>query len=226
MEANLNKIINMRINRTIENLKKNNINSVFVPSGKEALALLESLLIPGESIGVGGSVTLDEIGALNLLRNGKYNFLDRYDKSLTNEELGNLQRKALAADTFICSSNAITETGYLYNVDGRGSRSAAFVFGPKRLIVIAGYNKIVPNMEAAVLRVKETACPANCIRLDIDSFCMKNGRCIEDSCSKENLMTIDAGSCEHSICTSAVISGYQNDKNRIVVIIVGEELGY
>lgn len=226
MEANLNKIINMRISETITNLRKNNINAVYVPGKEEALALLKSLLISGETIGVGGSVTLDQIDAMTLLRSGEYNFLDRYDKSLNKDELFELQRKALAADTFICSTNAITQNGYLYNVDGRGSRAAAFVFGPKRVLVFAGYNKIVPTLRDAVERVKNTACPANCVRLDIDSYCMKNGHCFSPGCDNNDLMATSAGECEKSICCSSVITGHQNDKNRITVVIIGEMLGY
>lgn len=226
MEANLNKVINMRITKTIENLKKNNMNAFFVPSKVEALALLKSMLVKGETISVGGSVSLDEIDAFSVIRNTDYNFLDRYDKNLTNEQRFEVLRKGLLADTFITGTNAITENGCLYNVDGTGNRVAALVFGPKRVIVIAGYNKIVPDLASAVVRVKKTACPANTVRLDIDSFCEKNGHCIKDYCDNRDLMTIPAGSCENCICSTSVVTASQRLKNRINVVIVGEELGY
>ncbi len=226
MDANLSKLINMRISKTIDNLKKNNINALYVPSKETALAFLKSILVNGESIAVGGSVTLDEIGALPLLRSGQYAFIDRYDKSATKEEIEERKRAGLLADTFITGTNAITESGCLYNVDGTGNRAAAFVYGPKRVIVLVGYNKIVPNLADAVVRVKRTACPANTIRLDSNTYCEKNGHCIKDVCDARNFMTLPAGLCKESICCSAVISAYQRNKDRITVIIIGEELGY
>jgi len=226
MNANLAKVVNMRISRTIENLEKNNMKAVYVPSSKEALALVNTLLVPGETIAVGGSVTLDETGILNLIRSGKYNFIDRYDKTASPEVINERRRQGLLADTFVMSSNAITEEGQLYNVDGSGNRVSALIFGPKRVIIVAGYNKIVPTLADAVTRVKKIAAPANTVRLDCDTFCEKHGRCIKDYCDSSSLMGIPAGACPKTICCTAVVSGSQREKNRITVIIVGEELGY
>lgn len=226
MESNLNKLITMRITRTIENLKKNNMNAVFVPSRVEALALLKTLLKEGETIAVGGSVTLNETGALDYIRNGKFNFIDRYDKNVSKDEIVKRLKAGLAADTFIMSTNAITENGYLYNVDGTGNRVAALIYGPDRVIILAGYNKIVSSLRDAVQRVKTTAAPANSIRLDCDTFCEKNGRCMRDYCDEKDFMAIPAGACENTICCTSVVSGRQRIKDRITVIIIGEELGY
>ncbi len=245
MEPNLSKIVNMRISRTIENLKKNNMPAFYTPTKETALALLSSMLVEGETIGVGGSVTLAQIGAMDLVKNGKYRFIDRNSTALTEdearrrrerglptdtaatpEEKKERQRAALTADTFIMSSNAITEGGCLYNVDGNGNRVSALIFGPKRVIVIAGFNKIVPDLASAVVRVKKIACPANTVRLDTGSFCEKNGHCIKDFCDPRELMALPAGLCGESICSNSVVSGFQRVKDRIHVIIVGEELGY
>lgn len=226
MDANYKKLINIRISKTLENLKKNNFNAVFVPEKSQALSLLKTILIPKETIAVGGSVTLNEIGALDLIKNGDYNFIDKFENNLSPEEKKERARQSLLADTFITSTNAITENGYLYNVDATGNRAAAFVFGPKRVIVFAGYNKIVPDMASAVVRVKKIACPANTIRLDCDTFCEKEGHCVKDYCDARELMSIPAGICKNTICTSFVASGYQRDSGRITVVIIGEELGY
>ena len=225
MEPNLGKIVNMRISRTIENLGKNGIKGVYVPTGKEALALLETLLVPGETIGVGGSVTLDQIGALELIRNPKYRFIDRYEKGLDAETLHIKRQQCVMADTFVTGTNTITEEGALYNIDGTGNRLCALVFGPKRVIIIAGYNKIVPTMEDAMLRIKNVCAPANAIRLGMDTYCAKHGHCISRNLNGRNMMFPPAGSCTSRLCQSAVITGRQPE-GRMIVVIVGEELGY
>lgn len=225
MEPNLGKIVNMRISRTIENLGKNGIKGVYVPTGKEALALLETLLVPGETIGVGGSVTLDQIGALEFIRNPKYRFIDRYEKGLDAEALHIRRQQCVMADTFVTGTNTITEEGALYNIDGTGNRLCALVFGPKRVIVIAGYNKIVPTMEDAMLRIKNVCAPANAIRLGMDTYCAKHGHCISRDLNGRNMMFPPAGSCTSRLCQSAVITGRQPE-GRMIVVIVGEELGY
>ena len=225
MEPNLGKVMNMRISRTIENLGKNSIKGVYVPTGKEALALLETLLVPGETIGVGGSVTLDQIGALDLIRSPKYTFIDRYEKGLDAEALHIRRQQCVMADTFVTGTNTITEEGALYNIDGTGNRLCALVFGPKRVIVIAGYNKIVPTMEDAMLRIKNVCAPANAIRLGMDTYCAKHGHCISRDLSGRNMMFPPAGSCTSRLCQSAVITGRQPE-GRMIVVIVGEELGY
>lgn len=226
MDANLKKTINIRITHTMENLEKNGIKAVFVPTKTEALALLKTLLVPGETIGVGGSVTLSEMGAIDLIRDPKYKFFDRYDKTASKEEIVERLRKALTADTFLTSANAITESGLIYNVDGTGNRVTAFLFGPKRVLVFAGYNKIVPTLPDAVRRVKTIAAPANAIRLDKDTYCAKHGHCINPTCDPNYLMALPAGACKNCICHSSVVTGNQAGNDRITVVIIGEELGY
>lgn len=226
MESNLSKVMHLRVKKTMDALDKNNMKAMYVPTANEALSLLETMLEKGETIGVGGSVTLNQIGALNLFRNGSYKFLDRYDPKLNPEERTEVLRRSLLADTFVTSTNAITESGLLYNVDGTSNRVAAMLYGPRRVIVIAGQNKIVPDLASAVLRVKTTAAPANCIRLDCDTFCAHNGRCMRAECSSSDLMTLPPGACKDTICCNSVVMGRQRKEGRIFVIIVGEDLGY
>ena len=225
MEPNLEKIIQMRIRRTMDNLEKNGMKALYAPDKESALSLLRNLLVPGETIGLGGSVTLSQIGAIELVRDPKYRLFDRYDKALSSEQTLEVLKKAVTADTFLSSTNAITETGMLYNVDGRGSRQAAFVFGPSRLIIVAGYNKIVPTLEDAMIRVKTTVAPANAIRLGYDTYCAKHGHCINMTLDRNNMMFPATGTCDSNLCNSAVIIGRQRP-GRTTVIIVGEELGY
>ncbi|MCF0262496.1 MAG: lactate utilization protein [Sphaerochaetaceae bacterium] len=225
MESNLEKIKNIRVSKTIENLGKNGIKGVFVPSKVEALALVKTLLVPGETIGVGGSITLSQLGVIDLLRNGEYHFIDRYEKGISKEEELNRKREAIVADTFITGTNAITETGLLYNVDGTGNRACTFLFGPKRMIVIAGWNKIVPSIQDAIIRVKTIAAPANAVRFGLDTYCAKHGHCMNMDTDTSNLMFPATASCTSTICKSAVVTNRQPE-GRMTLIIVGEDLGY
>ena len=209
----------------MENLEKNGMKALYAPDGESALALLRTLLVPGQTIGVGGSVTLSQIGALDLIRNPEYRFFDRYDKSLSDKQLDEVKKNAITADVFLSSTNAITETGMLYNVDGTGNRQCAFVYGPGKLIIVAGYNKIVPTIEDAVVRVKTISAPANAVRLGLDTYCAKHGHCINAGPDRNNMMFPATGTCNSNMCNSAVIIGRQRP-GRTTVIIVGEALGY
>lgn len=225
MEANLEKIIHMRIKRTMENLEKNGMKALYAPDRESALALLKTMLVPGQTIGVGGSVTLSQIGALELIRDPKYHFFDRYDQSLSEQELDEVKKNAITADVFLASTNALTETGMLYNIDGTGNRLCAFVYGPGKLIIVAGYNKIVPTIEDAIVRVKTICAPANAVRLGLDTYCAKHGHCINAGPDRNNLMFPATGTCDSRMCNNAVITGRQRP-GRTTVIIVGEVLGY
>ena len=126
----------------------------------------------------------------------------------------------MASDVFLTSANAITEEGELYNVDGNGNRVAALIYGPQRVIVVAGVNKIVRNLQEAISRVKYVAAPANGVRLGTNTPCSHTGRCAQ--C--EGGMTAGCAS-EKRMCCQYVVTGYQRT-DRIRVVLVGEELGY
>lgn len=212
------------LKKTIDNLNKNNMQSFLVERKEDIISLLKTLIPKGATIGVGGSETLNQVGVLELIRNGNYNFFDRYEKGLTPEQINEIMGKALTSDVFISSSNAVTENGELYNVDGRGNRIAAFCFGPKNLIVIVGANKIVKDVDAAVKRVKEIAAPKNTVRLSCNTPCAKTGKCV--SLMKEKSEITDGCYSADRICVSYLISGRQRIKDRIKVIICKENLGY
>ena len=111
------------------------------------------------------------------------------------------------------SSNAVTEEGELYNVDGNSNRVAALAYGPDSVIVVAGCNKIVPDIAAAVERVKKIAAPVNATRLHCSTPCAKTGECM--NCHSDG-----------RICCNYLVSAQQRHQDRIKVILVGEELGY
>ena len=212
------------IKKTVENLRRNNMVPYVVEKGSDVLPLLKTLLPEGVTVGVGGSETLTKLGVISFLREGNYKFFDRYAKGLTRPEAVEVMRQSLLADVFLTSSNAVTEKGELYNVDGNGNRVAALCFGPKEVLVIVGANKIVKDINAAEERVKKIAAPKNCQRLAIPSPCSKTGECV--SLSLENRELCDGCATESRICSSYVISGYQRNKDRIKVIICKESKGY
>ena len=215
----------IRIRGTLENLRRNNFEAVFAPTAADALAVLKSYLTPGCTIGVGGSVTLDEIGAISLFRSGDYNFLDRYAPNLTPAQLKDIMRAALLSDVFVMSTNAITENGELYNVDGRSNRVAALLFGPESVVVIAGVNKIVSDIDEAIRRHKTVAAPANAARLHCSTPCVRTGKCV--SLMRQSDEDMCAGcSSEDRICASYVVSARQREAGRVKGILVGEPLGF
>lgn len=224
MDNNLKSIIEKRIFKTIKNLEKNNMKAYYVESKADVVNKVAELIADGETVSVGGSMSLFKCSVIDHLRSGRYNFQDRYAQRLTGPETEEIFRKAFFADTYISSANAVTENGELYNVDGNGNRVAAICYGPKSVIIIIGYNKIVDDLDAAISRVKRTAAPANCVRLSCKTYCSEKGECMSIQTGDDGMA---AGCISPSrICCSYVVSGFQKVKDRIKVIIVGEELGY
>lgn len=211
------------IETTMKNLERNNIKPFYVEKREEVVPLIKTLVKKGESISCGGSVTLHECEVdTKILKSGDYDFIDR--SGLQGEELREAYGKAFMCDTFFTSSNAVTEGGELYNVDGNSNRVACIVYGPRQVIMVVGKNKIVPNINAAVERVKKSAAPPNTVRLSCDTPCAKLGECV--SLSNENAFICDGCHGESRICCNYVISAQQRHKDRIKVIIVNENLGY
>ena len=205
----------------IENLRKNHLNPQFVPTKADVLPLIERMLSDGDVVAVGGSVTLDETGVIAHLRSARYQFLDRYAEGLTREQKEEIFRRSFFADAYLCSSNAVTEQGELYNVDGTGNRVAAIAYGPKKVIMVVGVNKIVRDLDEAAKRVKACAAPPNTRRLGFETYCNKVGHCIKP----DGGMT-DGCAANMRICCSYLITGFQRQTDRIHVILVGEECGY
>ncbi len=214
-----------RINRTIKALEKNNIDAVFVENKADIKDFVEEMLFEGCIITAGGSVSVKESGVLELIKNPKYNFLDRTREGITPDEQTEVYRQCVGADFFFCSSNAVTENGELVNVDGFSNRIASIGFGPKKVIMIVGANKIVKDVAEGFLRVKKIAAPKNCVRLGIDTPCSKLGKCV--SLLKSENPAITDG-CDHMgrICVNYQVAARQRIKGRIKVIICGENLGY
>ncbi len=214
-------IMDAVVQKTIENLQKNNIAAYYAETKDEVPRIVKSLLRAGETVSCGGSVTLDECNVLDILRNGDYNFLDRYEDGLTREQIEEIFRKTFFCDSYLTSANAVTEAGELINVDGNSNRIAAISYGPKSVICVVGKNKLVADVSAGFKRVKEVAAPLNAKRLGCNTPCAKSGVCI-----KADQPPSAGCNSPDRICVNYVISGRQRKKDRIKVVICNENLGY
>ena len=212
-----------RINKTIKSLQGNNMAAYFVETKDEVVPLLKSLMNEGETVTHGGSETLKECGVTDLLNSGAYNYLDR-SKAKSPEEVEEIYRKAYFADTYLASANAVTEGGLLFNVDGNSNRVSAILYGPKQVVFICGYNKLVRDLDEAVVRLKTIAAPMNTKRLSCETYCAKEGECL--AMGRDASFMCDGCKSPQRICCNYVVSAHQRHKDRIKVILVGERLGY
>ncbi len=208
----------------MQNLEKNNIKTFFVENRADVTPLVAGLLRDGDVVTAGGSASLSETGVIDLLRNGRYNFLDRAQPGLTEDAIADIYFKAMRADAYFCSCNAITENGELYNVDGNGNRVSAIVYGPKSVVMVVGKNKVVKNLDEAVLRVKTLVAPKICSLRGRNTPCAKTGQCVSLTGGNSGM----AAGCasDERACCSFLLSGRQRVPGRIKVILVNETLGY
>lgn len=213
MDKNITWYIEKQVEKVITALENRNMIGIYIKDEEELPGILEGLIERGSVVGVGDSVTLLETGVLDFLRSGNYIFLDKYKAELTKEEKKKIYLQNFMADTFLCSTNALTEEGELFNIDGNGSRVAPMIYGPKQVIIVAGINKIVRNLDHAQQRVRNYAAPMDAMRLNKNTPCTKLGHCV-DCKSKDR------------ICNDFVTMSGQFIKDRIKVIIVGKSLGY
>ena len=199
--------------QAIEGLRQNNMAGYFVEDDEALIALLRLWIKPGDTVGCGDSVTLEETGIFDFLRSGDFIFYDKHQPGLTSEEKRALYIKNFSADSFVTGTNALTADGKLFNIDGNGSRVAPMLYGPKQVIVVVGINKLVEDVEAAIRRTRQVAAPLDAKRLKKDTPCTKLDRCID---------------CRHKqrICNDFVLITGQFAKDRIKVVIVNRSLGF
>jgi L-lactate utilization protein LutB len=209
----------VEIERLVEKLRENNIPAVYVENGKEACTQVMSMIPDGGIVGLGDSLTLKQIGVVDALEQGNYTFLNPWRPGISVEENIRLKRRALTSDVFVTGTNAVTLDGKLVNVDGHGNRVAAMLFGPEKVIIVIGINKIVRNLDEALGRIRNEAAPLNVKRhpgFDPMPPCGATGICSD--CSSP-----------WRICNKTVIIERQYDNSKykpvITVVIVGEELG-
>jgi len=176
----------------LQDLKKvlegNNFEVFLAESASEAKDVVLDEILPkagAKTVSWGGSLTFTSSGLYEAIRdNTDLEVLDTFDKKVSDKEKSELRREALLVDIFITGTNAITETGKLVNLDMIGNRVAAITFGPKAVVIMAGRNKIVPDIEQAMLRIKNYAAPVNTMRLDKKTPCIKTSTITEKSFPK------------------------------------------
>jgi L-lactate utilization protein LutB len=196
--------------KIIAELQRRNLEGYYCETKNDAFKKVLELIPKAKDavVSCGGSATLNEIGLIDALRNGEYNFLDPNGVKGA-KEMDDIAHQALSADYFLMSTNAITEKGELVNADGYGNRVSALIFGPKNVIVVAGLNKVEPNLDAAILRVKKTAA-----RMIVLKF-SKNAPAFDE---------VDKAA--EGAISQLVITSMSTVKDRIKVVLVGESLGF
>lgn len=194
-------------------LNKKHFQASYVLNLAEAKEKLVSMIDDGASVALGGSATLSNMGIVDVLRNGNYVFFDRYQNLPYDPDIVEIHRKSLTADFLLTGTNAITKQGELVNTDCTGNRVAPMIFGPKNVIIVAGVNKIVENLEAAFKRIREIA-PMNSKRIKHETPCVETGYCVDCDCKKR-------------ICNfTTIIHNGIKFEGRIKIIIIADEAGY
>ncbi|WP_045214887.1 lactate utilization protein [Desulfonatronovibrio magnus] len=216
MSSEVKKFWNIKLERIKENLEENNFECFLAQDRYEAKELVLNSIIPGlkpETISWGGSVTFKDTGLYEALRsNQECSVMDTYDKSAGPEAAYELRRQALLSDLFVCGTNAITEQGFLVNLDMFGNRVGAIAFGPRNVLILTGRNKVVADIDEAMDRIKDYAAPANTMRLDKKTPCAKTAYCHD--CNSPD-----------RICNVWTITEKSFPKGRIIVVLINEDMG-
>ena len=203
------KFYNKRGELLVKNLRSRHYEAYYCETKEEALAKALELIPKGASVGWGGAMSAKQIGLLDAVNHGHYLAIDR-DKAPNPEARKQAMKDCLLTDVFITGANALD--GQMVNIDGNGNRVAAIVYGPENILVIAGMNKVMDTLEAAVIRARTIAAPMNKQRFDLQTPCEVTGTC--GDCKSE--------SC---ICNQILITRNSKPAGRIKVVLVGEDLG-
>ena len=208
MNANIIKRNELLAQKVIKGLQSRHINGYYAADKEAALKLALSLIPEGSSVGMGGATSVEEIGLKEAMIRGNYRFIDRDAMDRREAYL-----MMYDCDFFLAGANALTEDGVIVNLDGRGNRVSMIAFGPRKVLIIAGMNKVCPDVESAVRRVRTTAAPINAQRFQMNTPCLKTGSCLD--CKSPD-----------SICCDLLLVRGSMDADRIHVILVGENLGF
>ncbi len=192
----------------IKGLQSRNMSGYYAASKEDALKQALELIPEGSTISMGGCMSAHEIGLINALENGNYNYLDR-SKMEPREGL----LAAYDSDTFLSSANAITNDGIMVNIDGNSNRVSCIAQGPKKVIFIVGMNKVCADLDSAMKRARNVAAPINAQRFDIKTPCKETGKCFD--CKSPD-----------TVCCQFLITRYSKHVGRIHVILVNDDLGF
>lgn len=195
----------------IKGLESRNMSGYYAKTKEEALKIALSLIPEGSKVTNGGSVSINEIGLYDAMCNGNYDYLDR--GKVAPERKREAELFAYDADVFLGSVNAISNDGVLVNIDGNSNRVSAYAYGPKKLVLIVGMNKVAGDVDAALKRARNTAATSNVQRFGLSTPCSKTGTCI--NCKSPD-----------TICCQFLITRFSRHKDRIHVILVDDVLGF
>ena len=209
MNENMAKRNELLAQTVIKGLKSRNMNGYYAASKQEAMELALSMIPEGGSVTMGGGMSVHEIGLVDALKAGNYNFIDRDEYADKRAAM----LLAYDADVFLSSSNAITQDGVLVNIDGNANRVSALAQGPRKVIMIVGMNKVCDDLDGAMKRARNVAAPTNAQRFGLNTPCSKIGTCMD--CKSPD-----------TICCQFLITRYSHHPDRIHVILVNDNLGF
>ena len=209
MNDNIYKRNELLAQKVIKGLASRNMTGYYAASAEEAKKIALDLIPEGSSISMGGGMSVHEIGLVEALKEGNYNFIDR-DKA---EDKRAAMLAAYDADFFLSGCNAMTEDGVLVNIDGNANRVSAIAQGPKKVIFIVGMNKVCDDVDGAMKRARNVAAPINSQRFGLDTPCCKTGSCM--NCKSPD-----------TICCQFLITRFSRHEGRIHVILVNDSLGF
>lgn len=209
----LRELYKLRMELAIKNFKKNGFDAVYFDNTDEAVNFFFDKLDKDKTISHGGSRTLDQLGVLDKLRHDGYNLLDRMKKGITKEEKRKVERDAFSADVYIASANAVSLTGSVVNIDLNGNRCSAIAYGPDKVYLFIGRNKVCVSDDEAIYRARNYACVMNAIRFNRETPCTKTGYCHD--CNSDD-----------SICGVYTIIDRCSVKDRICLVFINDELGF
>lgn len=199
------------VKKTLEALEKNGMKAVYFDDADSAVSYLMDNIGKDAKVGIGGSVTVSSLKIPEMLISRGNKVFFHWLES-TAEEMDEARRNASHADVYISSTNALTEEGQLVNTDGMGNRVTSMIFGPKKVYILCGINKITKNLDAALQRIKDNAYK-NARRLKLNTPCAVNEKCSD--CRSPQRM-----------CSVTTIINRRPYKTDLEVVIVGQELGY
>ena len=205
-----------RVSNLIANLKRRNIEGIYLDSKVEAKERIKQLVLKGSSVGISGSKTLDELGIIAELEAAEYEVFNQYKPGISREQSLQMRNLGSRADYFLTSCNAISEPGDLVFFSGYGHRTSG-IANADNVIVVCGLNKIVTDLEQAIKRSREQATILNCKRLNWNSACLADGICRKDICLAPEYKRM---------CCQILIIESEINPGRLKVVIVGEELGF
>lgn len=209
MNENLFKRNALLAQKVIKGLESRNMTGYYAESKEEALKKTLELIPEGASVTMGGAMSAHEIGLVEALKNGNYDFIDRD----AYEDKRAAMLAAYDADFFLASANAMTEDGVIVNIDGNSNRVSAIAQGPKKVLLIVGMNKICDDVDGAIKRARNVAAPINAQRFGLSTPCAKTGSCMD--CKSPD-----------TICCQFLITRFSRHEGRIHVILVNDSLGY